>query len=863
MTLVQVPPPRVEVTRQAPELRRSPLALLTVWRWLHWRHLDRRRSLAVVFGLGLGTAAILAVLILHDSIAAPFQALDRHIHEVNPDAVVVRSRIGNWMSDEDVRLFPDEFKPVPVAGGFADLMSTGTETRVGALVIGSDCRMERLVGDIDCEKELDQQLDEVVEGSGPPVALTSRLAHELAIQPGDTLVFPGGQTAHVGSILTDERLNKINSGFLAIGEVLSVAELFGHPDEVSAVYLATPADDVVAQVEKGLSGRAEVIHLNGGSRYVVPALENLRRFLILGGMVAAALAVFLGASVFVTAAVERRRQMATVETLGQSRPKLIAGFMVEGAILGVLGAIVAIPLGILLGRWLTGIFTGSLLDGTGVHLTYEVPRRILLTCAVLAVVLGMVAAVVPVVSVFRQSAAQMLAHNRTREYAQLPQARWGLLFVGLGAVGVALMYGSGSGQLHENFVYPAHALFIGGAIGATVVLAPRVVLAMPRPTRGRRLHLASSFVQTDLGLAPWRTGFTVAILSAGVSLLVGLNGLLVSLQGVVESGSAVLEDRLLLLGRAIGEPTEYSLDPDLEERVAGLAGVENVTPLAETTLRGDMTVFAYPAESTEMQFLENLGLDSAKQVAALREGRIFLSRFAAERMGVAPGETVVVPARAGPASLEVAAVGDLMLGSDNGYGKVIVADFDLAQELWGVRETSLLVTAEQGISLANLAQTLPRPGRVHLYDRATFTAAASRHIQRTFNPVLAVAWMMLVIAAIGVLLMLLLTLWDRRVQRAALRQLGMSYPQELWALIGDAAMLTFLAILFGTVGGLVYGWGNTLAGPVLFSMSPSFVIPWGAIGMAAVVAAVVCFVGALLPIVTGKRFDTLAALRCD
>lgn len=863
MTLVQVPPPRVEVTRPAPELRRSPLALLAVWRWLHWRHLDRRRSLAVVFGLGLGTAAILAVLILHDSIAAPFQALDRHIHEVNPDAVVVRSRIGNWMSDEDVHLFPDEFKPVPVAGGFADLMPAGTETRVGALVIGSDCRMERLVGDIDCERKLDDELNRVAEGEGPPIALTEKLANELQAESGDTIVFPGGQSAHVGSIVTDERLNKINSGFLAIGEVLSVAELFGHPDEVSAVYLATPTDDVVAQVEKGLSGRAEVIHLNGGSRYVVPALENLRRFLILGGMVAAALAVFLGASVFVTAAVERRRQMATVETLGQSRPKLIAGFMVEGAILGVLGAVVAIPLGILLGHWLTGIFTGSLLDGTGVHLTYEVPRRILLTCAVLAVVLGMVAAVVPVVSVFRQSAAQMLAHNRTREYAKLPSSLWGFLFIGLSASGIVLMQRAGSGRLHENFVYPAHALFIAGAIGATVVLAPRVVLSLPRPMWGRRVHLASSFVQTDLGLAPWRTGFTVAILSAGVSLLVGLNGLLVSLQGVVETGAAMYEGRLLLLGRAIGEPTEYSLAPDLADQVREHPGVASVTPLAETTVGGDITVFAHPAGSRELRFLDGLDLDSSEQERSLRQGEVLLSKFAAERMGVAAGDTVEVPTRAGPTLLRVAGVGDLMLGSDSGYGKVMVVDLERARDLWGVRETSLLVTAAVGTSVRTLIHSLPRPGQVHLYDRAMFTEAARRHIQRVFNPVLAVAWMMLVIAAIGVLLMLLLTLWDRRVQRAALRQLGMSYPQELWALIGDAAMLTFLAILFGTVGGLAYGWGNTLAGPVLFSMSPSFVIPWSAIGMAAVVAAVVCFVGALLPIVTGKRFDTLAALRCD
>lgn len=175
MTLVQVPPPRVEVTRQAPELRRSPLAFLTVWRWIHWRHLDVRRSLAVVFGLGLGTAAILAVLILHDSIAAPFQALDRHIHEVNPDAVVVRSRIGNWMSDEDVRLFPDEFKPVPVAGGFADLMPAGTQTRVGALVIGSDCRMERLVGDVDCTEKWEKERARASEGPGPGISLTQRL----------------------------------------------------------------------------------------------------------------------------------------------------------------------------------------------------------------------------------------------------------------------------------------------------------------------------------------------------------------------------------------------------------------------------------------------------------------------------------------------------------------------------------------------------------------------------------------------------------------------------------------------------------------------------------------------------------------
>ncbi|MCC7076004.1 MAG: FtsX-like permease family protein [Acidimicrobiia bacterium] len=731
-------------------------------------------------------------------------------------------------------------------------------------MIGSDCRVERLLGDFDCEGNLKANLEDAPAGVGVPVALTARLAGALGVGEGDRLVFPGGQDAFVQAVLDDSRLDQVNSGYLAVGEVMGVAELFGHPDELSAIYLSSPGGDIEADVAATFGGRAEAMRPNGRSRYLVPALENLRRFLVLGGMVAAALAVFLGASVFVTAAVERRRQIATVELLGESRRRLFVGFMAEGAMLGVAGAAVALPVGVVLGRWLIGLFTANLLDGTGVHLDYQVPYRLLVGCAVLAVGLGVVAAVVPVLSVFRQSPAEMLAHNRTREYAGLAKGSWSVLFALLCAGGVGLMYGAGSGRLPEVVVYGAHVLFIAGAIGVTVLLAPRLVLRLPRPTRGRRLHLATSFVQTDLGLAPWRTGFTVAILSAGVSLLVGLNGLLVSLQATVEHRAVVLDDRLLLLGRAVGDPTEHALDPDLVAHIEGLPQVEAVSPLAETALAGKTTVFAYPAETHRSRFvLTGTGGEAAGQAAALGAGKVLLSRFAANSWGVGVGDTITLPTRAGSRQLEVAGVGDLLMGSDNGYGKVVVADIGIARDLWGIRDTSLLVATKPATHAADIAQALPARGRVHVYDRQTMTEAGQLHLRRGFSPVLGVGWMMLAIAAIGVLLMLVLTLWDRRRQRAALRQLGMSYPQELWALLADAAMLTFLAVLFGTTGGLIYGWGNTLAGPVLFSISPPFTIPWHAIAVATAIAAAVCLIGALLPIASTRRFDTLNALNDD
>jgi putative ABC transport system permease protein len=147
-----------------------------------------------------------------------------------------------------------------------------------------------------------------------------------------------------------------------------------------------------------------------------PAFESARLLDIVGVGVetvqAFALILILCAALSVFIALynalrERSYDLAVMRSLGASRGKLLAAMLIEGLILAALGA----ALGLILGHLMTEVLGASLSASQRMHITGRtfVPGELLLI--LLALVVGLVSALLPAVLAYRTDISRTLAQR--------------------------------------------------------------------------------------------------------------------------------------------------------------------------------------------------------------------------------------------------------------------------------------------------------------------------------------------------------------------------------------------------------------------------------------------------------------------
>lgn len=837
---------RVGGTREAlgPLPRRRPAgAAWAVLVRVHLPAVTSARGMTAAAGLGLGGLCLLAILLLYQSIGAPFAVLDARIHSIAPGAEIVRSRLGTWMPAETYRQLPDPESLVPVSGGFAEL--TGTGTSEGALVLGGDCRIERLIGEFGCS-DLMRRLD--TAAGHPEVFMTDKVARSLGVGAGDVVTFPGGQQARVVDTTGNPRLDGLNGGYVVAGETTNVAALFGHPDQLAAIYAPAPAPGFAANVQAALGDRLSVSRPTGQTRYMVPVIEQVRRFLLIGGIAAGLTGAFLAGSTLVLQNATRRRTMATLDAIGMNSTQVVAGHMCEGALLGAAGLVLAVPGGVLVGWLLVRGYATSLLQGTGVHVSYQIPWSTIGAIAVAMVLLGCLATVPAVLNVLRRTTSDVVAGLERPETGRDIPLRWVLLPLAGWAASLTLMRGAGDGRLSVEVLQAATALYSVSTMALTIMLAPR--LARMVPPLPSKWSWAPMLIRSSLTRSPLRTGFTVTIIALGVSLTFGITTVLGSVKAAIPQGVRewLADDGLLLVGHAVGEPTAPALSTELLDGIRSHPGVGAVTPMTNLVLDSRYSVFGVPARSRVAgRIITHTNLDQHALEEALARGEVVLSRLAANSAGVGPGDLLTLPTTTGPVTMRVAAVGVPALADETGLGRVVEVDYGRAEQLWGASATSAFIEPEQGFDPDTLAGELPRTGRVQLYEPGRLLADARSFVDRLYTPFILVGRLALVIALVGVLNLLLLGLLARKQERAALHAVGMSPSQETMTIFGDALMLSGLGAIFGIAGGVVFAWGVLLASPLLLATSPPLHPDLATVFKSLGISVLVCALGAVLP----------------
>ena len=181
------------------------------------------------------------------------------------------------------------------------------------------------------------------------------------------------------------------------------------PQEVTAVLVQYSSPMAAALLPRQINSQTAL-------QAASPAFESARLLDIVGVGVetvqAFALILILcaGLSVFIAlynALRERSYDLAVMRSLGASRGKLLAAMLIEGLILAALGA----ALGLILGHLMTEVLGASLSASQRMHITGRtfVPGELLLI--LLALVVGLVSALLPAVLAYRTDISRTLAQR--------------------------------------------------------------------------------------------------------------------------------------------------------------------------------------------------------------------------------------------------------------------------------------------------------------------------------------------------------------------------------------------------------------------------------------------------------------------
>jgi len=339
-----------------------PYELVLGWRYTRAGRATRRNGFisfisgVSMLGISLGVAALIIVL----SVMNGFQkeVRDRMLSVVSH--VEVYGPGGGALPDvartlAEVRRNPEVVGAAPFVAA-QSLLARGEDMR-GTIVRGIDPKLEPQVTDLAATSQ--QVLEKLVPGQFG-VVLGAELARNLGVRAGDpvTLIAPGGQVTPAGVVPRLKQMTVVgtfdsghfeyDSGLLMlhIEDAQRIFRLEGPTGVRLKLRDLNRARSVAADLTTQLSGEFLVRDWTRQNRtwFAAVQLEKRMMFIILTLIVA--VAAFNLVSTLVMTVTDKRADIAILRTLGASPRSIMGIFVVQGALVGVIGTLAGLLLGL-------------------------------------------------------------------------------------------------------------------------------------------------------------------------------------------------------------------------------------------------------------------------------------------------------------------------------------------------------------------------------------------------------------------------------------------------------------------------------------------------------------------------------------
>ena len=319
-----------------------------------------------MIGIALGVMALIVVLSVMNGFV--HQVRDRMLSVVSHvEVFAANGALPDWRGIEQIaRRNPQVIGAAPYINAQA-LLTNGESVR-GALVRGIDPASEPQVSDI-ASQIRGAPLSALAEGEFG-VILGGELARALGLLRGEkvTLIAPQGQVTPAGVVPRLKQFTVISTfdsghfeydSSLALIHVGDAARLF-RVEGPTGVRLKLKdlerAPEVALELAKSLDPGVLVRDWGRQNRSYFTAVQIEKRMMFIILALIVAVAAFNLVSTLVMTVTEKQSDIAIMRTLGASPGSVMVVFMVQGALIGILGTLLGVASGLLVANNLDTIF---------------------------------------------------------------------------------------------------------------------------------------------------------------------------------------------------------------------------------------------------------------------------------------------------------------------------------------------------------------------------------------------------------------------------------------------------------------------------------------------------------------------------
>ena len=670
----------------------------------------------------------------------------------------------------------------------------------------------------------------------------------------------GGQarTFTVTGITGYGSADSIGGGSLVIFDTATAQRLFGLAGQYDSIEIkAAPgvtATQLRGRVARVLPAGVEAVTAASAAASQAQQLNSQLGFLRYFFAGFAGVALFVGAFViwntFSILVGQRVRELALLRALGARRGQVLRGVLGEAAILGAVASVAGVVLGIGLARGLQALLSvfGLSLPATGLVLPWAAMTGALAAGIAITTLAAVPAAwratrVAPV-QALRNAVPSPAAFSPRRLVVGLVVTAAGVGLVLAGLSGAAPLLAAAAGAL---------TCFIGvTALGPLLARPLAAAVGLPLTTLPGR---AGALARGNAMRNPKRTSATAAALMIGLALIVAVTVLIGSAKELI-TGQITADQKTSFYVQATS--ADAGITPGLSRVLAAVPGVRQVTAVQSTdaTVAGSVHQTVDGIDPVAIGAFTSLGL-RAGSLGSLTGGGLLVSQSAANGHHWQVGDRV----RIGFGSFGVSRlrIGGIFAntGPLSGY---LISQATFTRDT-GIRTDAVDLVRATSPTRRALARVLRAYPGAQLLDQAGYARSRSAILGTILNLITALLALAVIIALLGIVKTLALSVAELTREIGMLRAIGMRRSQVGLMIGAESVIIAVIGAVLGVVLGL--GLGAALAIALTRSQAVTVAMPTGQVVFYVIAAALAGLLAAIAPARRAARMNMLAAIASE
>ena len=826
-------------------------------------------SLAVI----LGTSFLAGTSVFSDTLNRTFDNLFSDVFK-NVDAYVRSTQVidGNFGQEERQRISADLVSIVEKVPGVRDaspdIQAFARIIGKDGKPIGSDGQGPPTFGSIG--EEFAGALWSTAKGNWPngptEVVIDEASAKAGKYVLGDTVKVvaqSGSREFTLVGIASYGDVRSPGGATFALFDSVTAAEFLAQPGFIDAILISgdgSASDEKLTKaIQDALPTTSKTETLTGAEitletqDQIGSALDFFGILLKTFSFIALGVGCFVIYNVFSISAAQRQRENALLRAIGASRKQITRAMLIESIVVGLIGSVVGLFAGIGLSAGLSALLRAVNIDipSGGLVLSQNTVTSTIFIGLVVTVLSAILparrAGKVPPLAAMRATALEIAEPGRKRLYT-------GLLSIALGlAIIVAVVAGASNNYLGIGILF----VFIGTIVLGPIIARP-VALFLGRPA-ARFRGVTGTMARQNSARNPKRTSRTASPVLIGVALVTAVTALAASIKGQIDDVfTAQFKGDYAISTDARGFG---GLSPSLAVDLNKLPQVEKATGFGFLTVKIDgKGQYVTTINPETIEGLWNIGLINATY-PDLKTSNMFVSEKVAKKKNLAIGSVLETTFGDGSTRpLTVAGIyvnneiGDYIANSNLVDGSGIIM-FDIGVYI----QTKENVNKAE--AFAALDTAVKKYGQGELLTKQEYINKQSGQVNQLLGLIYGLLMLSVIISIVGIIITLLLSVFERQRELGLLRAVGMTRSQVRTTVRWESVITSLLGAVLGIILGIGLGW------IIVFASKDqgltSFKLPVGPTIIIMVMSFIVGLFAAIYPAWRATRVNILDALNTN